>query len=254
MIYINFFKNFVLILFLISVINMSKTFSSVDFKMDKIDYWKQNKKKEKKEEEKQEKAKKKVKSKYLNSKPTNENFWREGNHIPPFLFRKMADRPTDENIKLWFNYVELKNKLSKRLSENMKRYLVKNNIDSRTQQILKNNLKKIKTYSGDNRRYRFQFYFRTTCPHCKRMYKTMNQLVLNGFYVEGKKTDKDGRIKAKLNFPVFVAEKSELEKLKITSVPYLVIADTKKKILITKITGFRDINSIMEIIKKNEKK
>ena len=115
-------------------------------------------------------------SKYLN--PKNDDFFKEGNYIPPAPFMELARRPTDENIKRWIEYNALKNKLSNRLNLRMKTYLAKNSPKNTREalQIVEQRSQQRTNVKIDPSQYKVRMYFDSKCPHCKRMFNTLASL------------------------------------------------------------------------------
>lgn len=134
----------------------------------------------------------------------------------------------------------------------MREYLAKNSKDiknyPKTLEILKSkevNLAPI----VDSSRYRIRMYFSSSCPHCKRMFKTLDNLQRKGIYVEALQID-DARFKPEYPLPTQKASKEEIKKHNIKSVPFTLIADLKKKALYPPIRGFQDSNQILKLIKE----
>ena len=51
-------------------------------------------------------------TKYLD--PNNKDFFREGDYTPPEPFMELVRNPTDQNIRMWFAYMDRKNELASR--------------------------------------------------------------------------------------------------------------------------------------------
>ena len=54
-------------------------------------------------------------NKYLD--PKNTEFFREGDYTPPEPFMELVRNPSDQNIRMWFAYMDRKNELAGRLSK-----------------------------------------------------------------------------------------------------------------------------------------
>ena len=163
--------------------------------------------------------------------PKNEDFFKEGDYTPPAAFMELARNPTDENITNWFKLVNKKNELSSRLSSRIQEYLKKN---TKLKVEEKNHLleaqKKLPKVATDNTRYRFRMYFESSCPHCKRMMTTLQELQELGYYVEVRQIDNDPKIARAIPFPLEYATKDELKEKGINSWPVLFVGDLVKKI------------------------
>lgn len=134
----------------------------------------------------------------------------------------------------------------------MREYLAKNSKDiknyPKTLEILKSKEVNIVPVV-DPSRYRIRMYFSSTCPHCKRMFKTLDSLQKKGIYVEALQID-DALFKPQYSLPTQKASKEEIKKHNIKSVPFTLIADLKKKALYPPIRGFQDSNQILKLIKE----
>lgn len=210
-----------------------------------IDYWQeQGKSQVVKPQKKQTPVKKPFDwNKYLD--PTNEEFFKEGDYTPPAPFMELVRNPTDQNLNLWFSYMDKKNQLRARLVTKMEDYLAKKrgNLDQAAINELQQKIGEMKTEEvKDIKRYRFRYYFDSTCPHCQKMFATMNELLSMGFYVEARQVD-DRKFRAKFPFTILKAGKEELKKFKVKSVPFLLIGDLKEKTVFT-LTGYQTVKSI----------
>jgi thiol-disulfide isomerase/thioredoxin len=165
---------------------------------------------------------------------------------------ELARNPNDQNIKNWITYNKKKNELNNRLQKRMKEYLALNKAKipeyPKALALLKS--KELKTKPiVDPARYRIRMYFSSTCPHCKRMFTTLDTLQKQGVYVEALQID-DKLFNPKYPLPTRRASKKEIKKHKISSVPFTLIADLKKKVLYPPIRGFQDSNQILNLIKE----
>lgn len=214
---------------------------------DNIKYWDQYTPAPKEEKKVEAKEKKKLSEfdwkKQLD--PKNDEFFQEGDHKPPKALMELARNPTDENIKNWFKLVKKKNDLMARLQSRLSDYLVKNQngLSSESAAILQQKRVKLDTRNIDYKRFRFRMYFESSCPHCKKMMKTLEDLQDMGFYVEIRQIDRK-RLSQSLPFPVTPATKEELKERNINAWPVLFVADTTKK-LIYRINGYHTTNSVL---------
>ena len=90
---------------------------------NEINYWSSEKKQEpfKSEKIKTQKKKDFEWDKYLN--PENDEFFKEGNYIPPAPFMEVYRRPTKKNVLMWDAYIKKRNLVHTRAMEKMKLYL-----------------------------------------------------------------------------------------------------------------------------------
>ncbi len=182
--------------------------------------------------------------------PNNEEFYKEGNHRPPAPFVEVAKNPTDKNISMWLKYLEMKNKLASRLQNRISEYVQKNN-----KVPIEVNLKEVKKVNIKNAgRFKIRMYFESTCPHCKRMMATLNQLQNEGYYVEALQLNKGPLLRASYPLRLSSAKAGDATKHKITSVPFTLIADLKNKVISKPITGFQSPEQIKNILLLMEKK
>ena len=178
--------------------------------------------------------------------PSNREFFKEGDYTPPEPFLEIVRRPTDENLKRWFAYIEKKNELSARLQARMKEYVEKNLGGLNTQaraQLEDREARLLKVTSPDIRRYRFRMFFDSKCPHCKRMFGTLAELQDRGFFVEALQVDHDPKGLLGLPVPVRAATKEELAGRKIESVPFLLVGDLLQKVVYP-IRGYQSPSAI----------
>jgi len=185
--------------------------------------------------------------KYLN--PQNKDFFKEGDYTPPEPFMEIVRNPTDENLKLWFQYIDKKNKLFQRLEEKIQNYSSHGKVIlSDTEKIRTIQTLKAQSFvSPDATRFRFKFYFDSECPHCRRMFSTVAELQQKGFLVEARQVDNKPLSNLPLEFPIERATSQELKEKKITSVPLLLVGDLKEK-TVYRITGFQTTKTIFDTI------
>lgn len=188
--------------------------------------------------------------------PKNKEFFKEGDYTPPEPFMEIARNPSDENIKQWFEFMQKKNELSKRLEARMQEYMARNgNLPSTPSSsfpqpsAMTNEKLKAPQEPLDPRRFRVRMYFESTCPHCKRMFGVLKRLQDSGFQVEALQVDSGPVESSEKIVPLGKADPMELKKHGIKGVPYLLIADTKRKALLPAIEGYHDFSEVMELLK-----
>ena len=166
---------------------------------------------------------------------------------------ELARNPSDRNITNWIAYNKKKNDLNQRLQVRMREYLTKNQkLTPEVQTIIAQNTVQTDT-QFDPARYRVRMYFDSKCPHCKRMFNTLSSLQNKGIYVEALQIDDAKVSKSQYPIPTRKASKAELKKQNISSVPYTLIADLKKKVLYPPVRGFQSVNRMTALIKEGEK-
>ncbi len=215
-------------------------------------------------------------AKYLD--PKNEEFFREGDYLPPAPFMEIARNPNDDNIALWFQYVDEKNKLLRRLQNKLTDYAkqhqenpnalarLKEQLklppelarqvqlnDAEVSQDLQNAAAKIDTgvhLSQDAKRFRLRLYFDSKCPHCIHMMDTVKALMNRGFFVELRQIDSDVKARKAIPFPVVSATPAELKQYKIQSVPVLLVGDLKAKTFF-KVEGYQSEQAIFTALSQS---
>ena len=184
--------------------------------------------------------------KYLD--PKNDEFFREGDYLPPAPFMEIARDPSDENIDHWFKYLEAKNEITRRLQTKLSEYLAKHPseapISSPSISVQQVDLPKIQS---DAKRFRLRLYFDSKCPHCERMIGTLKALSQRGYLIELKQLDSNMEARGRIPFPVTDATATELKQYKIESVPLLLVGDLKARTFF-KIQGYQSEESILNAL------
>ncbi|MGE0172449.1 MAG: TlpA family protein disulfide reductase [Oligoflexales bacterium] len=182
--------------------------------------------------------------------PKNDEFFREGDYIPPAPFMELVRNPSDENMKNWFQYIGKRNELSQRLSQRMQEYVAQrgSSLDASTRIIAQAQSDEINPSQPDYSRYKFRLYFHSSCPHCKRMMQSMTELGSQGYFVEIVQIDNDRKATQGLPFPVRSADPGELESKGIKSWPVLLVGDLQKKI-VYRINGYQPTGKILNSIR-----
>lgn len=182
------------------------------------------------------------------------SFFKEGDYTPPEPFMEIARNPTDENIKNWFEFMQKKNELARRLDERVREYLAKNKKLPAFPQEAGSAVKPMqpKTLSQrplDAARFKVRMYFESTCPHCKRMFSVLKRLQDEGVEVHALQIDRGPvPIEAKI-VPLGYASAEEIKKHGINGVPFLLIADSKRKALLPPIQGYQKFEDVMSLLK-----
>lgn len=184
--------------------------------------------------------------------PKNDEFFREGEYIPPEPFMELVRNPSDENIKHWFEFIGKRNKLSQRLQQRMQEYVAQNGgrLDDKARSIVQVKSAEVNISQPDYSRYRFRLYFHSSCPHCKRMMQSMNELQSRGYFVEIVQIDNNLQATRGLPFPVRHAELGELESKDIKSWPVLLVGDLQKKV-VYRINGYQTAANILNSIRRS---
>lgn len=185
--------------------------------------------------------------------PKNKEFFKEGDYTPPEPFMEVARNPTDDNIKQWFELMKKKNDLQTKLQERMAEYMAKNgevkvppNVATPVPVSPK---AKEQNVVLDPSRFRLRMYFESTCPHCRRMFQVLKKLQDGGFHVEALQVDSGPVPETEKIVPISNADPSDLKKHGIKGVPFLLIADTKRKALLPAIEGYHDFDEILRLLR-----
>ena len=183
--------------------------------------------------------------------PKNEEFFKEGDYTPPEPFMEIVRNPTDENLKLWFAYIDKKNELAHRLQEKMRDYLEKNQVSlgEAGRATLNAKVASLPQTEAIAKRYRFRMYFDSHCPHCRKMFGTLLDLQAKGFYVEAKQVDSDPRGLEGLGLPTSRASADEIKQKDIQSVPVLLIGDLETK-TVYRLTGYQTVSDIFSALRQ----
>lgn len=185
--------------------------------------------------------------------PKNKEFFREGDYTPPEPFMEIARNPTDENIKNWFEFMKKKNELARRLDDRVREYLVKNGQSPKTMtpETLASPSKAAARPQGplDPSRFKVRMYFESTCPHCRKMFGVLKRLQDEGVEVHALQIDRGPVPADEKVVPIDEATKEEIKKHGINGVPFLVVADTKRKALLPPIQGYHDYEEVISLLK-----
>ena len=182
--------------------------------------------------------------------PKNKEFFREGEYLPPEPFMELVRNPSDENIKMWFAYMDKKNELAQRLEIKVAQYAERNGLAEQDKVQLKAKVTRAVPVSLDAKQYRFRMYFSSTCPHCQKMMGTLNELQEKGYFVEGRQTDAAKGI-MQLPFPTEPASKAELSQKGVQSVPLLLVGDLKNKV-VYRLSGYQTTEDVINAIAQND--
>lgn len=185
--------------------------------------------------------------------PKNKEFFKEGDYTPPEPFMEVARNPTDDNIKQWFELMKKKNELQTKLQERMAEYMAKNGevkvpATITTAAPAPQNSKE-KNVALDPSRFRLRMYFESTCPHCRRMFQVLKRFQESGFHVEALQVDSGPVPDVEKIVPISKADPNDLKKHGIKGVPFLLVADTKRKSLLPAIEGYHDFDEILRLLK-----
>lgn len=183
--------------------------------------------------------------------PKNKEFFKEGDYTPPEPFMEIARNPTDENIKQWFDFMKKKNELAQRLDVRVREYLVKNGQAQAAPPSAVVPERRVAEPAAplDPARFKVRMYFESTCPHCRRMFGVLKRLQDEGVEVHALQIDRGPVPEDEKVVPIAVATPEDIKKHGINGVPFLVIADTKRKALLPAIQGFHDFEEVMALLK-----
>jgi glutaredoxin len=185
--------------------------------------------------------------------PKNKEFFKEGDYTPPEPFMELVRNPSDQNLKMWFHYIERKNELSARLQARMQEYLAKNgaSVPAEGRDVMMKRVAALPKSPPDSKRFVFRMYFDSKCPHCKRMFETLSELQRIGFYVDARQVDSDPKGLQGLPVPAKRAEEAEIKSQKITGVPLLLAGDLKTKTAY-RIQGYQTVSQVLGALPKEE--
>lgn len=186
--------------------------------------------------------------------PKNKEFFKEGDYTPPEPFMEVAKDPSDENLKNWFEFMKRKNELAARLEMRMQEFLAKNQEQQpafATQvatRVAKNEAKL--SVRVDPSRFRIRMYFDSHCPHCRRMFGVLKRLQGEGYKIEALQVDGDRVPPDESGIPLGKSTLAELKSHGGSAVPFIVIADLKRKALLPGIQGYHDFEEVMQLLRE----
>lgn len=187
--------------------------------------------------------------KYLNIK--NDEFFKEGNHLPPAPLMEATRNPTKKNIENFEKWVNLRNEARKRFIKAYADYKKKTvNIPDEQVAFINNRLAQIPEINVDNAKYSFTMYYDSNCPHCKKMVHTFKELNARGFNTIIKQVDR-GRIKDDISPLVIVpASKNEIKSLikKGKGTPTTVVSTKDGRTY--SVSGYYPTNQLLSILSK----
>ena len=184
-----------------------------------------------------------------NNKSTDNNYTSD-NHVKPEYPERFLKTQADENYTIWLNYINKRDQLLIRMKAGLEKYLEdnKSKINNKAKALFKEEINRLAARKSINtKRYKFWFYFSSNCPECKRMFGTLRKLRQLGYYVEARLISNKKNLRIKLPFPFIRANKDELKKYNIKSVPILLINDLNKKAIFT-LTGYQTVKTIIRQI------
>lgn len=242
------------------LVSTSAANASMSFFDSRIDYWNREAKGPVAETPKTEGAKPENgfpwKS-YLD--PKNKEFFKEGDYTPPEPFMEVARSPTDENLKSWFEFMQKKNDLARRLDQRMREYMTKNGMtpDLAAESPKMSSASSAETNSPvirvDPKRFRFRMYFDSQCPHCHDMFEVLARLKRDGFSVEALQVDRGPLPPEERIIHVFPSSIEELKARGGKGFPYLEIADTTRQGILPAVEGFHDYAEIKKLLSEAAK-
>lgn len=235
-------KFLIISLFMLSL----SSYADVNFFETEINFWGESKKNIPKKDIIKKKETKFEWSKYQNIE--NDEFFKEGNHIPPKPFMEVARRPTEENIKNWLAYIKMKNDMQARFLAALNKYKRKMNLSPKSAQLIEKKTYSLpKPISLPSKKITVTTYFLTTCSACKRMFKTLAELQKMGVYVEAIQVDSEKNLKSGVSVPVYKINKKEKEGLMNSGigVPYSIVRVGKKAV---PLSGFQTPNSLLQAL------
>ncbi len=178
----------------------------------------------------------------------NDQFFKEGDYMPPAPLVEALRRPTKENILNFEKWQEMRNLLLQRYEVARSQYVAQTKTN-----IPKNEINETTSEEVELKKFRFIFYFESTCPSCHSMFQTINQMVQRGIYVEAIRVDKSERAVSGLNLPWNYANSEELKKLNLKAVPVLVAIEEESN-RAYQMTGRKNIKEILQTIQRGLKK
>lgn len=182
--------------------------------------------------------------------PNRDEFFREGDYLPPAPFMEVSRRPNEQNIKRWFTYIQRKNEVAARLQQKLQAYLRArgNGLPVDRPKPVPERLVADGGVADD---VAIRFYFDSQCPHCRRMFAIVGDLARQGVDIEGRQVDREP-VPPQLSsaVPILHVDGEDLAKHGIQSVPQLLIASGSTGRLY-RLSGYQDMESIKAAIAKS---
>lgn len=169
----------------------------------------------------------------------NDEFFKEGDYIPPAPFLEAMRNPSRQNILLFEKWNEKKNFLLNRFNQKRAEVLGKSPLP--TEEVKTQDFSLIKEFN-------FVFYFDSMCSSCKGMFEVVNSLVASDVFIEAVRLDDSENQVLGLSIPWSTTTKEERKHLNITAVP-LLMAYKKGSRDAYKIVGKKSVLEISEILK-----
>ena len=186
--------------------------------------------------------------------PKNKEFFKEGDYTPPEPFMEVAKDPSDENLKNWFEFMKRKNELAARLETRMQEFLAKNQAEppALATQVATRVARNEARISArvDPSRFRIRMYFDSHCPHCRRMFGVLKRLRYDGYQIEALQVYGDRVPPDESGIPMGKSTLAELKSHGGSAVPFIVIADLKRKALLPGIQGYHDFEEVMQLLRE----
>lgn len=182
--------------------------------------------------------------------PKNKEFFKEGDYTPPEPFMEIARDPSDDNIKNWFEFMKKKNELAKRLEDRMQEYLAKSDgIKMDAFKVEKEVPRSMPAVQFDLSRFKIRMYFESTCPHCRRMFGVLKQLQDKGVQIEALQVDSGHVSEHEKVVPIGMADPTEMKKHQVKGVPFLLIADNKRKAILPPVEGYHGLEEVLSLLR-----
>lgn len=196
--------------------------------------------------------------------PKNEEFFREGDYLPPAPFMEVARQPTPENLKNWFQYIDARHELLSRLQTKLNEYAEQRSpggwasgelgkVGGSSAEALAQTLSAKAAALGaqlpakselDPHDYFLRLYFDSHCPHCQKMIATAQALSERGFFLEYRQLDFDSQHPTALPVVATAASAQELKQYGIQAVPVLLVGHLKQQRFF-KIAGYQTESSVL---------
>lgn len=215
-----------------------------------IDFWKDNDQKSDDNSPKEKESQSDARFWKKQSDPRNDDFFKEGNYLPPKPFLRVIRNPSDQNIREWKSFNEKRSKLFGMLVQRMTEYEKKHDstLSTEEKEVFRKKIKAVPTLDPNRDRFVFRYYFDSRCPHCKKMFDTIRALQQAGYYVDSRRVDSSNINLSSIPVRFQQATAEELKDHKINSVPVLLVADTKRQRQF-RINGYQTHSKVIEVLR-----
>ena len=183
------------------------------------------------------------------SDPDNDEFYRQGDHMPPAALVEAMKNPSDQNLKRYFDLKEKRERKLQEFTQRSEKYRLKK-LEKALSKMEKVQVNKNKFYNAREIRskYKIRMYYDSNCPHCKRMYQNLITLQKDGFSVDAIQIDKGPNSFSKIKSRRLRDGEGKLVGLYQGGTPYTLILNSKTN-KVSSLRGYVSLSKLTDILK-----